>query len=114
MATDQDLITEAVDDYFAGWYDADAARMGRAAHPDLVERSLAEDDGAILTTEVMLQACAGGEGTRAADRSVKTGIADACGDIASAVVRSAPYREYLYLIRTGGGRKIADALWLPQ
>jgi hypothetical protein len=26
----------------------------------------------------------------------------------------APYREYLHLIRTGDGWKIADALWLPQ
>jgi hypothetical protein len=37
-----------------------------------------------------------------------------CGAIASAVVRSAPCREYLHLMRTGGGWKIADALWLPR
>ena len=41
-------------------------------------------------------------------------IADIGGDIASAVVRSAPTAEYLHLIRTGDGWKIADALWLPQ
>ena len=34
-----------------------------------------------------------------------------CG--ASAVVRSAPCREYLHLMRTGRW-KIADALWLPR
>jgi hypothetical protein len=45
---------------------------------------------------------------------VKIDIAHVCGRIASAVVRSASYREYLYLIRTGGGRKILDALWLPR
>ncbi len=39
---------------------------------------------------------------------------DVCGDIASAVVRPAPCREYLHPIRTGDGWKIADALWLPQ
>jgi hypothetical protein len=54
MATDQELITQAVQDYFGGWHDADVARMGRALHPDLVRRSAAEDDGAILTKEVML------------------------------------------------------------
>jgi hypothetical protein len=53
MATGQELITQAVQDCFGGWYDAD-------------------------------------------------------------VVRSAPCREYLYLVRTGDGWKIADALWLPQ
>jgi hypothetical protein len=114
MATDQELITQTVQDCFGGWYDADVARMDRALHPDLVKRSPAEDDGAILTKELMLQACAEGEGTRTADRSVKIDIADVCGGIASAVVRSAPYREYLHLIKTGDGWKIADALWLPQ
>ncbi len=114
MATDQELITQTVQDYFGGWYEADVARMGRALHPDLVKRSPAEDGGAILTKELLLQACAGGEGTRAADRWVKIDIADVCGDIASAVVRPAPCREYLHLIRTGDGRKIANALWLPQ
>ncbi len=39
---------------------------------------------------------------------------DVCGEIASAVVRPAPCREYLHPIRTGDGWKIADALWLPQ
>jgi hypothetical protein len=45
---------------------------------------------------------------------VKIGIADVCGAIASAVARPAPYQEYLHLIRTGDGRKIANALWLPR
>ena len=67
-----------------------------------------------MTKDVMLQACAGGEGTRAAGRWVRIDIADVCGGIASAVVRSAPYREYLHLVRTGDGWKIANALWLPQ
>jgi hypothetical protein len=39
---------------------------------------------------------------------------DVCGGIASVIVRPAPHREYLHLIRTGEGWKIANALWLPQ
>jgi hypothetical protein len=62
----------------------------------------------------MLQVCAEGGGTRAAGRRVKIGIADVCGAIASAVVRSAPYREYVHLFRTGDGWTIVDALWLPR
>jgi hypothetical protein len=114
MVTDQELITQTVQDYFEGWYDADEARMGRALHPDPGKRSAAEDGGAILTKELMLQACAEGEGARIADRWLKIDIADVCGDIASAVLRSAPYRDDLHLVRTGDGRKIADALWRPQ
>jgi hypothetical protein len=58
MATDQELITQTVQDYFGDWHDADVARMDRALHPGLVKRSPAEDRGAILTQQPMLQACA--------------------------------------------------------
>jgi|ERR1700733_11012009 Putative lumazine-binding len=114
MATDQELITQTFQDYFESWSDADVARTDRALHPDLVTRSPAEDGGAILAKELMLPACAESEGARTADRWMKIDIADVCGGIASAVGRSVPYREYLRLIRTGDGWKIADALWLPR
>jgi Putative lumazine-binding len=114
MATDQEPITQTVQGYFGGGYDADAAPMGRALRPGVARRSPAEDGGAILAKQLMLQACAEGEGTRAAGRRVKIGIADVCGAIASAAVRSAPYREYVHLIRTGDGWTIVDALWLPR
>jgi Putative lumazine-binding len=114
MATDQQLITLAVRDYFEGWYDADVARMDRALHADLVKRSPAEDHADVLTKDDMLQACAEGNGKRTADRWVEVDVADVCGDIAAAVVRSAPYREYVHLIRTGDGWRIVNALWLPQ
>jgi len=47
-------------------------------------------------------------------RGRRRGTMDVRGGIASVIVRSAPYREYLHLIRTDEGWKIADALWLPQ
>jgi hypothetical protein len=53
----------------------------------------------------MLHACAVGERTRAADRWATIDIADVCGDLASAVIRSASYRQCLYLVRTGDGWK---------
>jgi hypothetical protein len=114
MVADRELITQTVQDYFEGWYDADVPRMDRALHPELVKRSPAEDGGAILTKDVLLRACAEGEGARAAGRWVQIDITDVSGDIASAVVHSAPYLEYLHLIRTSDGWQIADALWLPQ
>ena len=66
MASDEALITQTVRGYFEGWYDADVARTDRALHPDLVMPSPAGNGGAILTKDLMLQACAGGQGTRAA------------------------------------------------
>jgi len=41
-------------------------------------------------------------------------IADVCGDLASAVVRLASYRQCLHLVRTGDGWKRANPPWLPQ
>jgi Putative lumazine-binding len=67
-----------------------------------------------VTKEVMLRARAGGGGTRATHRWMTIDIADVCGDIASAVVRSTPCREYVHLVRADDGWKIVDALWLPQ
>ena len=114
MATDHEPITQAVQDCFGGWCDAHVARMDRALHPDPGQALPGRGRRVILTKELMLQACAEGEGTRTADRWVKIDIADVRGGVAGAVVRSAPYREYLHLIKTGDGWKIADALWLPQ
>jgi hypothetical protein len=114
VATDEVLMSRTVRDYFEGWHDAGVARMDRALHPDLVKRSPAEDGEAILTKDAMLQACAGGEGTRDAGRWLTFDISDVRRGIATVAVRSAPYREYLHLIRTGGGRKMLDALWLPR
>jgi hypothetical protein len=114
MATDQEPITQTVQDYFGGGYDADASWPRRALRPGLARRSPAEEGGTVLAKQLMLQACAEGEGTRAAGRRVKIGIADVGGAIASAVVRWAPYPEYVHLIRTSDRWKIADALWLPR
>ena len=52
--------------------------------------------------------------TRTQDRWMQIDIADVCGNIASAAVRSAPYREHVHLIRAGDRWKIADMQWLPQ
>ena len=50
-ATDEDLITTTVLDYFEGWFEGDAARMDRALHPDLVKRDAGELE---LTTKAQM------------------------------------------------------------
>ena len=109
------LITEAVRDYFEGWFDGDVERMDRALHPELVKRWPGEEQGATLgitTKERMLELTAGGEGRKdGADRSLEIEIEDVSEDIASVSVRSAVYHEYLHLVRTPDGWKVANALW---
>ena len=109
--TEHELIAQVARDYFEGWFDGDDARMDRALHPDLVKRRAGEELG-VTTKERMVELTRRGEGKAdAADRSLEVVVEDVYGDIASVTVRSAPYYEYLHLVRTGEGWKIANALW---
>ena len=104
-------IERAVLDYFEGWFDGDVARMERALHPDLVKRRAGEELG-ITTAQRMIHLTAEGGGREdGADPRIEIEIADVHEDIASVVVRSAVYREYVHLVRTDAGWKIANALW---
>jgi ketosteroid isomerase-like protein len=116
--TEHQLITQAVHDYFEGWYDGDVARMDRALHPELVKRRPGTDRGATLgitTKQRMLELTAQGDGREdGADRRLDVEVEDVCEDIASVTVRAAVYYEYLHLVRTPDGWKIANALWRPR
>jgi ketosteroid isomerase-like protein len=117
MKTERALIRRAVLDYFEGWFDGDVERMDRALHPNLVKRWPGEEHGATLgitTKERMLELTAAGAGAEAGvDRRLEVEIEDVYGDIASVTVNSAAYHEYLHLVRTQDGWKIANALWRP-
>ena len=109
--TGHELITQAALDYFEGWFDGDVARMDRALHPNLVKRRAGATLG-VTTKERMLELTAAGEGAAdGADRRLDVVVVDVHDDIASVVVRSAVYREYLHLVRMPDGWKIANALW---
>jgi hypothetical protein len=115
--TDTGLIRRTALDYFEGWFDGDVERMDRALHPDLVKRSPGEEHGVTLgvtTKERMLELTAAGAGAEdGVDRRLEVEIEDVYGDIASVTVNSAAYHEYLQLVRTPDGWKIANALWRP-
>jgi hypothetical protein len=103
-------IEQTVRDYFEGWYDADVARMDRALHPALVKRSVVSDR--ITTKERMLELTAAGEGRQdGVDRSLSIRIEDVREDIASVTIESAVYHEYVHLVKTPDGWRIANALW---
>lgn len=112
---DAELIKQTVLDYFEGWFDADVARVRRALHPALAKRRLG-DDGCGLdetTFEWMVDATAQGRGRARdpGDRRIEVEVEDVHGAIAHATVRSAVYREYVQLVRTGQGWRIVNTLW---
>ena len=118
MNDDTALIVATAHDYFDGWFDGDAPRMARALHRDLVKRSSLPDQASALsfvTAEQMIAWTGQGEGKQVArglaDRTIEVEVLDVKHDIASVLVRSEPYYEYLHLVRTRDGWKIANALW---
>jgi hypothetical protein len=119
MSTDEAAVVATALDYFEGWFDGDAERMDRALHPGLAKRSMSQvdpDSPALrsITKERMLALTAAGEGKDddpSGERRIDAEVVDLYGNIASVVVRSAVYREYLHLARTDEGWKIVNALW---
>ena len=109
--TADEQITATVRDYFEGWFDGDVARMDRALHPDLVKRRAGESLG-ITTKESMVKQTGDGVGQEdGKDRTLEIDVLDLYEDIATVVVRSAVYHEYVHLVRTADGWKVANALW---
>lgn len=117
-SSDHTAVVEVVQDYFEGWFDGDTERMRRALHPGLAKRSLRQVDREspelrAVTTEQMLVWTAAGEGRRLdpGGRRIDVEVVDLHGNIASVVVRSPVYREYLHLVRADEGWSIVNALW---
>jgi ketosteroid isomerase-like protein len=111
--TERELIVQTARDYFEGWFDGDVARMDRALHPNLVKRRAA-DELNITTKERMLELTRRHEGKEdGADRTLDIRVVDVYGDIACVTIHSAVYHEYVHLVRTRDGWKIANALWCP-
>ena len=112
-ASEDEAIVRCALDYFEGWFEADPERMRRALHPGLAKRALDGDGLDEETAESMIDLTAAGAGRRhdLDARRIDVRVVEVYGDIATAVVDSHVYREYLHLVRTDGGWKIVNALW---
>lgn len=115
---DAAAIRSCLLDYFEGWFDGDAARMDRALHPGLAKHALAQGptraEALDLTTkDEMVDATRLGRGRDrdVPDRAIQVDIAAVSGDIASVIVHSAVYVEYVLLARTSEGWRITGTLW---
>ena len=111
--TDEAAIKETVLDYFEGWFEGDPTRMERALHPRLAKRSPAKGTWGEDSAAEMIEATAKGQGrSRDSDeRQIDIDVIEVYKGIATVVVHSNVYREYLHLARTDEGWKIVNALW---
>jgi hypothetical protein len=111
MTTERSDIEAAAAAYFESWFDGDGDRMAQVLHQDLSKKRAGEPL-TLITRVQMVEATTEGAGTeQGGDRSIDIQILDIHGDIASVRVRSTLYYEYLHLVRTGDGWKIANTLY---
>jgi hypothetical protein len=111
VESERAAIVATVLDYFEGWFDGDAGRMERALHPALAKRG---PELRTVTKDQMVAATAAGEGKQVdpgPGRRIDVTVVDVHRNIASAVVDSDVYREYVHLVETDDGWKIVNALW---
>ncbi len=108
-------------DYLESWYTADADRIGRALHPDMVKRyvdSLPAGRQVVhsLTRDMMVEMTRGGGGSKVPleSRKIAADVLEVSGDIAVARASSAEYLEYLSLAKCNGQWTIINILWRFQ
>jgi hypothetical protein len=114
--TDRDDVRATALDYFEGWYDGDAERMARALHPELVKRWAGDTEGVHLgktldKSAMVTRTAEGGGSANRPEERIDVDVLDVYRDIATVVVRSPEYREYLHLVRTPQGWQIVNAFY---
>ena len=116
--TDIKAIHEAVEDYYVGWYSANAERMRRCLHEGLAKRAIDLDDAGKqyllhLTKEIMVDDTSkgGGSDTPAEKQTWTITILDCYEEIATVKVASGEYMEYIHLARQDGQWLIVNVLF---
>ena len=90
--------------------------MDRALHADLVKRTLVPGEGdadpalRVVTKQRMVEMTAEGGGEDP-DSTFEVTVDDISGDMATARTVSKEYVDYLQLVKTSGGWKIANILF---
>lgn len=117
-AADSAAVRAAAMDYLEGWYAADAARMGRALHPDLAKRIVRIDslgasrlDGMSKHRLLGITERGGGARTPADLQRKDVLILDIEGDNASVKTYADTFFDYVHLARFDGEWKIVNVLW---
>lgn len=115
--TDIDDVRAVALDYIEGWYAGDAERMERSLHDDLVKRTPLAGDGTAavdlrtVSKDRMVELTSGGGGRDVADPAMEVFVHDVSDDIASARTVCVDFVDYLQLVKTPDGWKIANILF---
>jgi hypothetical protein len=113
-------LTQASRDYIEGWYSADAERMQRALHPDLVKRTLMYDEQKDAwqlrlptTADAMVEHTRSGGGSWVPEheRTYEIVILEVFRHIASVKVISRDMMDYLHLVKLKDRWSIVNVLW---
>jgi hypothetical protein len=115
LPADVDAVTHVATEYFQSWFAGDGERMRACLHPDLAKRTPEEPGAESLVlhedpTEVLVADTASGEGT-GFDPWQEVKVLDVFRDVATVMVRSEPFVEYLHLARFGDRWLIVNALY---
>ena len=109
-------VEAPIRDYVESWYEGDPVRMDRALHPDLVKRTPARDESVGppelrgVTKERMVELTRAGGG-EAPGAEYEIEVHHVYGGIATGLVRSADYLDYVQLVETADGWQIANILF---
>lgn len=114
-AADVAAVKAAATEYFQAWFAGDGARMRACLHPHLAKRTPIDPGSSSLVlhedpTETLVADTASGEGTGFAPEQQVT-VLDVFRDIATAMVTSEPFVEYLHLARFSDRWLIVNALY---
>jgi hypothetical protein len=116
--SDAEQIRQTALDYIEGWYEADAARMERALHPELAKRIVNTDErgrsifnhmGAMRL--VQLTRVSNGKNIPKERQQKDVTVLDIFGNAASAKVVAADWIDYMHLARWNGRWVIINVLW---
>lgn len=119
---DKKAIIHTAKDYFEGWYTGSPERMDKAMHPDLAKRNKSfnnESKTEILHTTSKLEMVeytrAGyGKNTPLDSINLKIEVYDIKDDIATAVVSSIHFYDYIHLVKFKNEWKIINVLWIKN
>ncbi len=111
-------IERAAKDYIEGYLAGDAERMAECLHPDFTKRSVEQDPGSgswtvdAMSHADMVAVAARGRGSRwSPEYTIE--ILDAFRNIATVIVNSAGFVDYLHIARFEKRWRIVNVLWEP-
>ena len=105
-------IEQAARDYFDAWFQGDPERMAHALHPQLAKRRTADNGSDLveIRADDVIEDAARGPKTQF-DHTYDVQIVEVGPDMASVVVHSDPFTEYLHIGRFDGHWKIVNAFY---